>query len=432
MFRRLLTTTVAAVLVVAAPAGAATATMSTKSVDAPKGPPYDVPVLTVAGDATDETLAVTLGTTISLTGSIQAGSGCTQAAPDQVSCPNSADFNADLKEGADRLTITVAAEQTSPPMLSLTGGPGNDVLDARAKSLSTLNGGEGDDTLASDASLPTFDGGPGADVLEGRAPAGANGAVARWSEPVAVDLAAGTAKTASGTDTLKGDFWSLTLSDGNDELVAATGNVTVLAGAGDDTITGSPGEDLLEGGPGADEIRGGGGDDSLYADRISGGEPDRDRLLGEDGDDRLTTAGGLIDGGAGDDSLTLPADKGRTRDRAIEVECGGGADTVDAPGAYTPLPGTCELITGGDAQETNIRITRSGASTVKLRLRSAGRACRWRVVLDTGRGRTRLSLKRRRKTWTATLTRTPLTRPSLLSISRCSGKSLVPTVTLAR
>ncbi len=130
---------------------------------------------------------------------------------------------------------------------SLSGGAGNDLLDATAAQVEvTLLGGDGDDTL---------NGGRGDDLLDG--------------------------------------------GEGNDRLLAAAGNDTLLGGGGLDNLDGGDGDDVLFGQLGNDVLKGGKGNDQL-----SGGAGN-DSLLGQEANDTLVGGFGLdtLDGGLGNDVL---------------------------------------------------------------------------------------------------------------------------------
>ncbi|ARO30642.1 MULTISPECIES: metal-binding protein [unclassified Rhizobium] len=110
---------------------------------------------------------------------------------------------------------------------------------------------------------------------------------------------------------------SLIVSDSSaadlaDELGSVSANVT--GSSGDNTITTGAGNDTISGGDGADTLTGGAGDDTIY------GNAGNDILIGGDGNDRISDGGfgfvlgpdgGLqpeiidIDGGAGDDLITI-------------------------------------------------------------------------------------------------------------------------------
>jgi len=113
---------------------------------------------------------------------------------------------------------------------TLTGGAGNDAINASAVSLKsvTLNGGAGDDTLTGGAIADLIDGGAGNDSLVGN----------------------------DGNDIINGGAGDNTIAGGN-------GNDTITGGAGIDSITGGAGNDVIVGGGGADIITGGAGADTI-------------------------------------------------------------------------------------------------------------------------------------------------------------------------
>lgn len=101
---------------------------------------------------------------------------------------------------------------------SLTGGVGNNILDASIfTGRVTLDGGAGNDSLRGGAGADSLIGGTGDDTLKGGA----------------------------GNDTLKGGA-------GNDRLLGQAGNDILLGGAGNDTLNGGLGIDTLNGGAGTD------------------------------------------------------------------------------------------------------------------------------------------------------------------------------------
>ncbi|MCI0496893.1 MAG: M10 family metallopeptidase C-terminal domain-containing protein, partial [Thermoplasmata archaeon] len=136
--------------------------------------------------------------------------------------------------------------------IDLTGGDGNDELDANGSSgAATLRGGAGDDILAGGSGHDTLAGGPGTDELTGGA----------------------------GNDILKGD-------DGNDAMDGGAGNDGLEGGGGDDRIYGQADNDTLSGGAGNDGLYGGDGNDSLT------GGSDNDTLEGGAGNDTYAFADG--------------------------------------------------------------------------------------------------------------------------------------------
>jgi hypothetical protein len=134
-----------------------------------------------------------------------------------------------------------------------------------------------------------------------------------------------------GNDTLIG-------SSGDDEIEGGPGNDTIRGRGGDDKVYDSQGDDVIEGGAGDDYLRG-----AIGNDRISGG-PGNDKLFGEAGDDRLNGGTGndrlsgdegrdTLRGGAGNDRLLSGfADDAQGANRGIDpavdsVDCGPGKDT---------------------------------------------------------------------------------------------------------
>lgn len=183
--------------------------------------------------------------------------------------------------------------------LSLSGGAGNDLLDASSALASmTLTGGDGNDTLKSGRSDDLLDGGEGNDRLS------ANG----------------------GDDVLIG-------GGGNDSLDAGAGSDTVDGGSGDDSLFGGLGNDWLSGTDGNDLLEGGDGDDVLFGqlgndllragrgnDQLSGGAGN-DSLLGHDGNDTLVGGSGsdTLDGGVGNDLLAPRSGSGIAGNDAATV-----------------------------------------------------------------------------------------------------------------
>ncbi|MBE3638826.1 hypothetical protein [Mangrovicoccus algicola] len=179
---------------------------------------------------------------------------------------------------------------------------------------------------------------------------------------VEIDLQAGLAVTASGTDSLSG-FALAEGSDQGDTLRAAATGSGLHGGAGADLLLGGAGDDILAGGTGSDTLDGGAGRDladfgdldrgvevDLAAGRaVLGAEIDHlagiEDLAGSRGDDTLTgdNLANEIFGGAGDDALT-----GR-----------GGADALYGEAGDDLLFGGVgnDLLLGGEGNDT----LRSGA-----------------------------------------------------------------------
>lgn len=141
----------------------------------------------------------------------------------------------------------------------------------------------------------------------------------------------------AGRDTLSG-------GDGNDSLHGGAGADRLYAGQGDDTFEGNAGDDLMMGDGGNDTANGGLGSDTIYGgngdDTLSGGADD-DKLdgdygsnviMGGEGNDALATMGdgiSRLDGGAGDDLLSVWAAYVREGAGIVTANGGDGADIIE-------------------------------------------------------------------------------------------------------
>jgi Ca2+-binding RTX toxin-like protein len=208
-------------------------------------------------------------------------------------------------------------------LVRLTGGVGNNVLNASASSRAvTLSGGDGNDTLIGGAAADVLNGEAGDDQLTGND--GADALLAgdgfdRLVESGDNDFTLGsgsldgavndtlnafeeaelTGGAAANTIIVTTFAGAVTLhgGDGNDSLEGTTLNDVLDGGPGDDTLKGEEGSDTLDGGSGADNLLGGAGNDL-----INGGDGN-DRLRGELGTDSLLTGDDTLDGGDGDDDI---------------------------------------------------------------------------------------------------------------------------------
>jgi Ca2+-binding RTX toxin-like protein len=177
------------------------------------------------------------------------------------------------------------------------GWEGNDSLSG-ARGWDRLYAEMGNDVLGGGAGLDVLAGGLGSDLMRG----GPGTDTADFTQdnlqgPIVVDLGAGTATGASGSDVL---------GPGTIENVAMN-----CSAEQDDVLIGDDRPNGLSGGSGADLIRGNGGTDVLYGgctfddgpDQLFGG-PDDDRLYGQMNDDFLDGEEGTdeLDGGLGTDA----------------------------------------------------------------------------------------------------------------------------------
>jgi hypothetical protein len=156
----------------------------------------------------------------------------------------------------------------------LEGGRGADILvsarhDRRDIATDSLWGEGGDDRLVGGAGSDVMEGGPGSDVMQG-GPGNDSATWAHQLSAVTVDPAAGSVVGSSDVDTISSieDFMLTTYDDEfvggpNGEVVRAWfGHDAISGGAGGDRLIGGEGDDTLAGGSGDDRLRGNGGIDS--------------------------------------------------------------------------------------------------------------------------------------------------------------------------
>jgi hypothetical protein len=276
----------------------------------------------------------------------------------------------------------------------LTGGAGNNTLDARGFSgpvqldggagNDTLLGGAGDDTLLDGPGVNTLNGGPGSDTVvaagnlnytltdarltgagvdnlagveNARLTGGAGNnvfVVSGWSGRAMLDGGPGSDAVLSVNDA---DFTltdaRLTRSTGGDFALASIETAQLVGGAGNNVLdaSGFTGATFLTGGPGDDTIRGGAGTDTL----LESGNVDfvlSDTQLTGLGTDTLS---GLevvrLTGGAGNNLLDASAFSGRA-----ELDGGAGNDTLRAAQGASILLGGAgnDTLTGGAGNDVLI------------------------------------------------------------------------------
>ncbi|MCW5752002.1 MAG: hypothetical protein KIT81_12720, partial [Alphaproteobacteria bacterium] len=172
--------------------------------------------------------------------------------------------------------------------------------------------------------------------------------------------------------------------DDNDTVSGGGGNDTLSGYDGDDSLSGGAGDDLLDGGAGRDTLLGGAGHDTIVTigpgTRIDGGAGDdhvtingflagdgADTVLGGAGNDTIfsgTSGNGRLLGGAGNDSISSFYELG-----ANTLDGAAGNDTLDADGASDRLLGGAgdDLLSGIgllDGGIGNDRITAGSGATV--------------------------------------------------------------------
>ncbi|MDB9862585.1 clostripain-related cysteine peptidase [Litorivicinus sp.] len=253
----------------------------------------------------------------------------------------------------------------------ISGGAGSDTITGGHGS-DTLTGGDGQDIFAYEATNHFFDGsgsfgdvitdfapGSGGDVLDFRSLfselgyGGADPFGEGWLQlehdgsDLKVNLdSSGSGENYSNTITT---LQNVTLSDfrtqnalpagplSNDQVTwrGTSSDERYVAGSADDVLDGDAGDDEILAGAGADTIEGGAGNDLLYGGAGDDVITDDDLttthgqyIYGEGGNDTIT-GGGRIDGGDGDDTITVTA----TGDNVwhSRVDGGAGDDTIIVP-----------------------------------------------------------------------------------------------------
>jgi hypothetical protein len=288
------------------------------------------------------------------------GTNCaTYADPNTALCTTGGSANIDLGDGNDRLG-ELNPEGPTPLTVTALGGPGDDILVARADGGHwLLDGGDGNDQVSADrASLTDPSGMP---------------------QPVSAVPGDYQLRGGNGDDEIVGVAYDYPIAE---QMDGGPGNDNLAGFNGDDQMQGGDGNDNLEGGEGNDMIDGGAGDD-----RIVGGFG-TDTLVGGDGNDTIDAIDCGLAGAAQVPMCTQP--------QADTVDCGPGTDQVVADNAdvvglscetigdtYTSCPvtatgctATTTLIAGssGSGRITNrsLDAKRSGSSRRKKQLIGKG------------------------------------------------------------
>ena len=246
-----------------------------------------------------------------------------------------ADAGSPVKAGAGCAPLganKVTCSPTSVSALSISLRDGTDSLASSAPVATTVDGGPGNDTLATGASSDTVVGGEGVDTVT----------YASRSTPVSVSL-----------DGIRNDGGT---EDG--AAVSARDNVmadveNLVGGAGADRLTGSAADNVLDGGRGGDDLSGRSGVDRVsYAARTTPVVVDVDGLKDD---------GGAEDGAA-------PADRDNVRNDVENVTGGRGADALTGSTGANVIDGGAggDAIAGGGGADTVSYASRTEAVTVDL------------------------------------------------------------------
>jgi hypothetical protein len=327
-------------LVLASPASAAT------------NASIDNGVLKVTGDGASDKIQLVKPNATQL--SLDVGEDGT---PDQTF--NLADFNAisvTAGGGDDEVRINDAGGTfTDTKPTTIDGGDGNDTL-IGGQGAEVINGGAGDDALDPNRGNDVDSGGPGNDSFTWDPGDGSDTDTGDdGSDTLVFDGAAVAEKftfAPNGNRVLmQRDIAGINMDLGSIERtrineLGGTDTTTVASsirpmvvdvdgGAGNDTFNGGDEDDVVAGGTEDDTLNGGGGKDALSgndgADTINGGD-DADTINGNDGADTLHGDAGddAVNGGAGDDQVfgdagTDALDGG---DGVDTFHCGGPGDAI--------------------------------------------------------------------------------------------------------
>jgi len=251
-------------------------------------------------------------------------------------------------DGMSATNLPTAATTSQVTSIQIIAGAGDNVIDLSGVTAALFSGllgpgstisvvgDQGDDliTAAFDIST-TVDAGDGADTVNG----GSAGDVLNagdGNDCVSGGFGDDTINAGDGDDEVSGDDGddSIEAADGDDTVSGGIGNDVIIASDGRDSINGDAGNDTLNGGAGTDIVSGGDGDDVVFA---GGGS---DTVNGDLGNDSVNGNGGddSLDGGGGNDTLTGS----------------GGADTLAGGDGNDSLNGNAgnDSIRGGAGNDT--------------------------------------------------------------------------------
>ncbi|MDO6458672.1 Hint domain-containing protein [Celeribacter halophilus] len=233
------------------------------------------------------------------------------------------------------------------------GGTGNDTIYGQ-DGIDKIYGEEGDDLIYGGDGEDILTGGDGDDTIYGGDQSGND----VHKDTIYGGTGNDTIYAGDGNNTVYGQDGDDTISAGanNDYIVGGEGNDTITSGDGVDTIYGGAGDDIIDGGDGDDTVYGGAGNDTWLAGETTSGS---DNVFLEDGDDTAefgyVTEGTdeNVDGGDGNDTLSLDADVMAGLDLDVTLMEGGAAADIDigdddTSGNFTNF----ENILGNDGDNT--------------------------------------------------------------------------------
>jgi Ca2+-binding RTX toxin-like protein len=135
------------------------------------------------------------------------------------------------------------------------GGTGDDTIQASSATQTYLRGSDGDDSIVGGVGFDDINGNKGDDTIDGGAGPGDDWLVGGQSND--------SITAHAGQNLLYGNL-------GDDTLVGGNGGDVIRGGQGDDTIVGGSGADFISGDRGADTESGGGGADIFHTSQDAG------------------------------------------------------------------------------------------------------------------------------------------------------------------
>lgn len=217
------------------------------------------------------------------------------------------------------------------------GGSGDDEIYGYAGN-DEINAGSGDDTIDGGTGDDIVYGGDGEDIILGGdgddTIYGGTGSNDTEKDRIYGGEGDDTIYAGDGDNIVYGHEGDDVIESGvhNDYIVGGDGNDTITSGGGVDTIDGGAGDDIIDGGDGNDIVYGGAGDDTWLAGETTSGS---DTVFLEEGDDTAefgyVTVGTdeNVDGGDGNDTLSLDADVVAGLDLDVTLMEGGAAADID-------------------------------------------------------------------------------------------------------
>ncbi|MFC1602759.1 hypothetical protein ACFL3U_04265 [Pseudomonadota bacterium] len=220
---------------------------------------------------------------------------------------STSDVSAESDEFADDLASFVGADTKDEGMPSFGADPVAATPGFSAKSFSSSETEEREDSDTDDISESVFE------TSFGLKATGFKAVKVSIDDEEPVTLGRGAAKHEDKGAAHKVVTPSKYVSDADDKDLGSTGDDAINGGNGTDVIFGRGGDDVINGGQGDDLVRGGHGDDTIGGgggdDFVKAGKGE-DAIEGNSGDDVIDGGHGddILDGGSGSD--TLNGDKG--------------------------------------------------------------------------------------------------------------------------